>query len=70
MVAKGDAVAYRSFWNETWDAVVTNVRPDPAGVVQHVDIDVTGPGLTEPMALHAIRWITDPQSTLPGARPK
>ena len=62
---KGDVVAYKSFAGETWDAVVLAVR-SPG----HVDIVVSGSGLTEPMELHAIRWSDDPDAPLPGARPR
>lgn len=64
-VSKGDAVAFRSFAGEIWDAVILAVRQ--AG---YVDVAVSGPGLAEPMELHAIRWSDDPDNILPGARPR
>lgn len=65
MPDRGDEVAYRSFAGETWDAKITNVRP--AGFV---DIEISGPGLREPMSLTAIRWYDDPAEKAPGARPR
>ena len=65
MTAKGDQVAYRSFAGETWPATILAVGPPG-----FVDIAVSGPGLIEPMELHAIRWSDDPAAPLPGARPR
>jgi hypothetical protein len=67
MPIKGDPVAYRSFAGDVWDAVVTGVWADKFGFV---DVEVTGPGLKEPMALTAVRWSDDPESLMPGARPR
>jgi len=64
-VSAGDSVAYRSFAGETWAATVLAIH-----ATGHVDIAVTGPGLTEPMELHAIRWYEDPDDNRPGARPQ
>ena len=62
---KGDAVSYRSFGGDLYDAIITGIRP--AGFV---DVDLTGPHLKEPYALTGVRWSDDPESKLPGARPK
>jgi hypothetical protein len=62
---EGDKVAYRSFAGETYDAVILKLRPP-----KHVDVSIIGPGLVEPMELHAIRWFDDPDEPSPGARPR
>ena len=61
-VTKGAEIAYRSFAGETWPATILAVGPPG-----FVDIAVSGPGLIEPMELHAIRWSDDPAAPLPGA---
>ena len=61
----GDQVEYRSIAGDLWSAEVTRVRD-----ADFVDILVKGPGITEPIEFHAVRWRDDPATKLCGARPK